>query len=164
MQRDFVDGALGTKEAAAIVPAVKAKLDSCRKDGWTVIFTRDTHPTHYMDTQEGKNLPVPHCIQGTPGWEIIPELSVEDSLVLDKPTFGSLGLVHYAAKCQDLDEIQLIGLCTDICVIFNALLLKAALPEVLIISVGCVLFEAGYPCYRLSVPDLPVSRNSGSHG
>ncbi len=130
MQKDFVDGALGTPEAVAIVSKVAEKLAACRAAGWRVVFTRDTHTEDYLNTQEGRNLPVPHCIRGTSGWEIIPELSTLDSLILDKPTFGSQELARYAAGLEELEEIELVGLCTDICVISNALLLKAAVPEV----------------------------------
>lgn len=130
MQKDFVDGALGTTEAAAIVPKVQEKLAHCLAEGWTVVFTRDTHTPDYLTTQEGRNLPVPHCIQGTPGWEIIPELTTDGCRILDKPTFGSEALARYVAGLQDLEEVQLVGLCTDICVISNALLIKAAAPEV----------------------------------
>ncbi|MCD8127860.1 MAG: cysteine hydrolase [Clostridiales bacterium] len=132
MQKDFVDGALGTSEAVAIVPRVQEKVVARQAAGWTVVFTRDTHTEQYLDTQEGRKLPVPHCIRGTPGWEIIPELSTQGCLILDKPSFGSLELARYAAQLGDLEEIELVGLCTDICVISNALLLKAAVPEVLI--------------------------------
>ncbi|MCD8217220.1 MAG: cysteine hydrolase [Clostridiales bacterium] len=130
MQKDFVDGALGTAEAVSIVPKVRDKILKCRAEGWTVVFTRDTHTEDYLETQEGKNLPVVHCVKGTPGWEIVPELPVEDSRIFDKVTFGSMELAQYAAGLSNLEAIQLIGLCTDICVISNALLLKAALPEV----------------------------------
>lgn len=125
-----MDGALGTPEAVAIVPKVRDKILKCRADGWMVIFTRDTHTEAYLKTQEGKKLPVIHCVKGTLGWEIVPELSVEDSSIFDKVTFGSMELAQYAAGLSDLEAIQLIGLCTDICVISNALLLKAALPEI----------------------------------
>ncbi|MCD7982289.1 MAG: cysteine hydrolase [Clostridiales bacterium] len=138
MQKDFVDGALGTSEAVAIVPKVRDKILECRAEGWIVVFTRDTHTEEYPETQEGKKLPVIHCIKGTPGWEIVPELSVEDSSIFDKSTFGSMELAQFAAGLPDLDAVLLIGLCTDICVISNALLLKAALPEVRIcVDAGC---------------------------
>ncbi|MCD7864882.1 MAG: cysteine hydrolase [Clostridiales bacterium] len=138
MQKDFVDGALGTVEAVAIVPKVRDKILKYRVEGWTVVFTRDTHTEEYLKTQEGKNLPVIHCVKGTPGWEIVPELPVEDSRIFDKVTFGSMELVQYAAELSNLEAIQLIGLCTDICVISNTLLLKAALPEVPIsVDAGC---------------------------
>ncbi len=130
MQKDFVDGSLGTAEAAAIVPRVRDKILKCRAEGRTVVFTRDTHKEEYLETQEGKNLPVIHCVKGTPGWEIVPELPVGDSKIFDKGTFGSIELAQYAAGLSDLEEVCLTGLCTDICVISNALLLKAALPEV----------------------------------
>ncbi|MCC2253331.1 cysteine hydrolase [Ruminococcus sp. CLA-AA-H200] len=136
MQNDFIDGALGTKEAEAIVPGVIQKI---RDFDGTVIATRDTHGEDYLNTEEGKNLPVVHCVKGTHGWEIqsgIKEalLAKPDSLVIDKPTFGSVELGEYVKKLNEsgdpVEEITLIGLCTDICVISNALLLKAYLPEV----------------------------------
>ena len=134
MQNDFIDGALGTKEAVAIVPTVKAKIENF--DG-TVLFTRDTHETCYMETQEGKNLPVPHCIRGTDGWQIRPELdALRKTEAIDKPTFGSKELGTILTEMNEKDEIgsiTLIGLCTDICVISNAMLVKAFLPEVPII-------------------------------
>ncbi len=132
MQNDFIDGALGTKEAVSIVPHVAQKLDKARKEGWAVVFTRDTHTEDYLNTQEGRNLPVPHCIVGTKGWEITEALAVEDATILDKPTFGSTKLAHYITRLPDLEEVCLVGLCTDICVISNAMLVKAALPEVLV--------------------------------
>ena len=130
MQNDFIDGALGTKEAQEIVGNVKAKIGEYRKNGDTVIFTRDTHGENYMDTQEGKNLPVPHCIKGTEGWEISPLLETGDSLIIDKPTFGSKELSEYLSGVEGLNEVELVGLCTDICVISNAMLIKAFMPEV----------------------------------
>ena len=130
MQNDFIDGALGTKEAEAIVENVKAKIELYRQNGDTVVFTRDTHEENYMDTQEGKKLPVPHCIKGSLGWEITKELDTSDSVIIDKPTFGSYELSDYAASLKNLTEIELIGLCTDICVISNAMLLKARLTEI----------------------------------
>ena len=130
MQNDFVDGVLGTAEARAILPAVVEKIRS--HDG-PVIFTRDTHQENYMDTQEGHNLPVPHCVRGTEGWEIIPELHpFVGQAPVDKPTFGSaeLGQVLKGLDREEpVEKITLIGLCTDICVISNALLAKAFLPE-----------------------------------
>ncbi len=130
MQNDFIDGALGTREAQAIVPKVAEKIKSW--DG-AVIFTRDTHYENYMQTQEGKKLPVPHCIKGTPGWEIADCLKPDENCaVIDKPSFGAVALGEYIKEnlCPDaLDGIELVGLCTDICVISNALLLKAFFPE-----------------------------------
>lgn len=131
MQNDFIDGALGTKEAVAIVPYVKEVIENF--DG-KVLFTRDTHFENYMDTQEGHNLPVPHCIKGTEGWEICPELKVlctEEPI--DKITFGSKELPDIVKEMSDLESITLIGLCTDICVISNAMILKAFYPETPII-------------------------------
>ncbi|MBR2079987.1 MAG: cysteine hydrolase [Clostridia bacterium] len=129
MQNDFIDGALGTKEAEAIVENVKSKIELYRQNGDTVIFTRDTHTEDYMNTQEGKNLPVPHCIKGSKGWEITEKLDTASDKIIDKPTFGSFELSDYVASLSDVEEIELIGLCTDICVISNAMLLKAKLTE-----------------------------------
>lgn len=134
MQNDFIDGALGTKEAIEIVPNVKKKIEEF--DG-TVFFTRDTHQKNYMDTQEGKNLPVEHCIEGTNGWEISDELKdLVKNPPIDKPTFGSSELGKMLSDLnskEEIESIELIGLCTDICVISNAMVIKAFLPEVPII-------------------------------
>lgn len=130
MQNDFIDGALGTKEAAEIVEKVAEKIVAARAEHAMVWFTRDTHEENYLETQEGKNLPVPHCIRGTKGWEISARLEVGDSPVIDKPTFGSTALMESIAGLSGVDEIELIGLCTDICVLSNAILLKARMPEV----------------------------------
>ncbi|MBQ9938377.1 MAG: cysteine hydrolase [Oscillospiraceae bacterium] len=134
MQNDFIDGALGTPEAVAIVPAVAEKIAEYRQNGDTVIFTRDTHFDNYMSTQEGANLPVPHCIKDTDGWNISPALDVDDSEIIDKPSFGSLELAEFVCEMNSdvggFEGIELIGLCTDICVISNAMILKATLPEV----------------------------------
>ena len=131
MQNDFIDGALGTPEAVAIVPKVREKI---RNFDGTVLFTRDTHGENYMETQEGKNLPVPHCIRGTEGWQIRPELEeLRVTEPIDKGTFGSDELGKILRDLNDGDPIgtiTVIGLCTDICVISNALLAKAFLPEV----------------------------------
>ena len=139
MQNDFINGALGTKEAEAIVPRVKERIESF--DG-TVIFTRDTHFDDYMQTQEGRNLPVPHCIKGTHGWEIRPELdALRRTQPIDKPTFGSSELGMRLAemnKADTISSVTLVGLCTDICVISNAMLIKAFLPETqIIVDAAC---------------------------
>lgn len=130
MQNDFIDGALGTKEAQATVNKVKEKIELYRKNGDMVVFTRDTHHSDYSETQEGRNLPVPHCIKGTDSWQISDKLCVGDSLIIDKPTFGSIELSDYIAKLDSVETIEIIGLCTDICVISNAMLLKAKMPEI----------------------------------
>ena len=131
MQNDFIDGALGTPEAVAIVPAAAEKI---RSFPGPVLFTRDTHTTDYLNTQEGRNLPVVHCVKGTPGWELRPELqALCKTAPIDKPTFGSakLGELLLSMDREDpIASVTLIGLCTDICVISNALLVKAFLPEV----------------------------------
>lgn len=146
MQKDFVDGALGTKEAQDIVPKVVEKI---RNFDGEVYYTRDTHEKNYLDTQEGKLLPVPHCILGTEGWELVPEIrKLAGDHIYNKPTFGSVELC-YGLKEAMLDEeveadgnliesITLVGLCTDICVISNAMLLKAFFPEVpVIVDASC---------------------------
>ena len=130
MQKDFIDGALGTKEAIAIVPEVAARLAQARADGETVVFTRDTHHADYLLTQEGRKLPVPHCLEGTDGWQIDAALAVEDAPVFDKPGFGSTALIEYLRSLPALEGVEFIGLCTDICVITNAMMTKGALPEV----------------------------------
>ena len=130
MQNDFIDAALGTKEAVAIVPKVAAKIAEYRRAGNQVVFTRDTHHEDYLQTQEGKKLPVVHCIEGTPGWQISGSLEVGDAKVFNKPSFGSMALADYVASLPGLEEIELVGLCTGICVISNACILKAKLPEV----------------------------------
>ena len=133
MQNDFIDGALGTPEAVAIVENVKAKILSYPKEN--VFATRDTHTDLYMDTQEGRNLPVPHCIRGSQGWEIRPDIAelIYSDHIIDKPTFGSTQLAKLMEILEHREEegieIELIGLCTDICVVSNALLIKATLPE-----------------------------------
>ena len=124
MQNDFIDMALGTKEAVAIVPAVKAKIEEYKNNGDEIIFTRDTHTENYLNTPEGKKLPVPHCIKGTKGWEIADGLYVEGAKIIDKPNFGWPNW-----KEETLEEVELIGLCTDICVVSNALIIKATFPD-----------------------------------
>ena len=141
IQKDFVDGALGTAEAAAMIPAAARKIKDF--DG-EIFVTLDTHFGDYMDTAEGKKLPVPHCIKGTDGWQLNDEiagaLEGRDFAVVEKNTFGSVdlpGLVAEAAGDEDF-ELELIGLCTDICVVSNALLLKASFPEVpIIVDAAC---------------------------
>lgn len=128
MQNDFIDGALGTPEAASIVPYVKEIIESF--DG-KVLFTRDTHFADYMDTQEGKNLPVPHCIKDTDGWRIRRELdALRKTPAIDKITFGSKDLVDILKGEPFIESITFVGLCTDICVISNVMLTKAFFPEI----------------------------------
>ena len=124
MQNDFINMALGTPEAMAIVPKVKEKIDSYIAKGDEIIFTRDTHFTDYLQTTEGKKLPVPHCIKGTKGWEIADGLYVEGCKIIDKPNFGWPNW-----KDEVLEDVELIGLCTDICVVSNALIIKATFPD-----------------------------------
>ena len=128
MQVDFITGALGSELATAIVPNVVEKVKSF--DG-TIIFTRDTHFENYMNTQEGKNLPVPHCIKDSDGWQICDELKPYAKNIVDKLTFGSIDLPDLLRSFgEPIEHIELCGLCTDICVISNAMVIKAAFPEV----------------------------------
>ncbi len=137
MQKDFVDGALGTPEAVAIVPAVADKIRSYADRGDPIFVTRDTHGEDYLQSQEGKNLPVIHCVRGTPGWELDGTVAAAlppYAVMVDKPTFGSVKLPEligqYAAENgAENVHAEIIGLCTDICVVSNALLLKAHFPE-----------------------------------
>lgn len=131
MQNDFIDGALGTKEAQAVIPRIEAKIVASKKDtsvSTDLIFTQDTHGENYLDTQEGQKLPVPHCIKDTKGWNICRQLLPYTlfATILEKPTFGSTDLI---AETAEYDRIVLMGVCTDICVISNAMLLKAFYPE-----------------------------------
>lgn len=128
MQNDFVNGCLGSAEACAIVSNVKEKILEYQKNGDAIIFTRDTHDENYLQSQEGKYLPVPHCIRGTEGWEIVDGLEVENCQYIDKPNFGwtQWDIINPA----DTEAIELIGVCTDICVVSNALILKAMYPEI----------------------------------
>lgn len=140
MQRDFISGALGSAEAHAIVPAVAARIRRAKEEGTAVVFTLDTHEEDYMTTREGRFLPVPHCIRGTEGWTLELEIAKECArgmLSFEKPTFGSTALAHHVAALA-IDKgaiegkgmtVELCGVCTDICVVSNAMLIKAALPE-----------------------------------
>ncbi|MDE6950395.1 MAG: cysteine hydrolase [Lachnospiraceae bacterium] len=133
MQNDFIDGSLGTKEAQAIVENVKKKIAEYRKRGDEIIFTRDTHQENYLDTPEGKKLPVKHCICGTKGWGIAEGLEVPGCSYIDKPTFGWTRWNE-----RNFEKIELVGLCTDICVVSNALILKAMFPDAEItVDAGC---------------------------
>lgn len=125
MQNDFIDGSLGTKEAVAIVGNVKKKIEEYAAAGNEIIFTRDTHHADYLNTNEGKHLPVEHCIEGTDGWKIAEGLEVAGAIYIDKPSFGYTDWAKYK-----LEEVELVGLCTDICVVSNALIIKAVYPEI----------------------------------
>lgn len=127
MQVDFITGALGSKDAEAIVPRV---VEIVKGFNGRVIFTRDTHGEDYLSTREGRHLPVAHCVRGTAGHEICPELRPYAECVIDKETFGSVDLSDVIRGYgEEIEEIMLLGLCTDICVISNAMLLKAEFPE-----------------------------------
>lgn len=131
MQNDFITGTLGTPEAQAIVPAVAARIEAERAAGAMLVFTRDTHGCDYMQTLEGKLLPVQHCERGGEGWALAPEIAplAEGALILDKPTFGCVALPELLRPHVSPDtEFLLLGLCTDICVVSNALLLRAYFP------------------------------------
>ncbi len=143
MQKDFIDGALGTKEAQAAVAPAAEKIRRRRAEGWRILATLDTHGENYPDTAEGKKLPVPHCIHGTEGWQLNPVIreALGDAGTVEKPTFGSIRLpelVREGMEAGDTLTVELIGLCTDICVVSNALLLKAFFPEAaILVDAGC---------------------------
>ena len=124
MQNDFIDMALGTKEAVAIVPKVRAKIEEYVKNGDEIIYTRDTHGENYLDTPEGEKLPVPHCIRGTKGWGIYDGLYVDGCKIIDKPTFG-----WKEWNAEKLENVEIVGLCTDICVVSNAMIIKTFFPD-----------------------------------
>lgn len=131
-QNDFVSGVLGSPEAQEAVPCI---VDKVKNFPGIVIFTRDTHDENYLESQEGEMLPVVHCVKETNGWNIIPDLfsSAEESLIIDKPSFGSIELADYLKeqnKIDPIESIELVGFCTDICVISNSLILKAAFPDI----------------------------------
>ena len=128
MQNDFIGGTLGTKEAEAVVPAVAARIKRAKADGDEILFTRDTHGDDYPASAEGKKLPVAHCLRGTYGWQIDGRLDADGAKILDKPSFGSVALGEYV-RSGGYSEIELVGVCTDSCVISNALLVKAFSPE-----------------------------------
>ena len=126
MQNDFIDGSLGTKEAQAIVPNVKKKIEEYKARGDEIIFTRDTHGKKYLETNEGKHLPVEHCIRGTYGWAVSNDIGgFFGHKVIDKVTFG-----YFAWGAYNLEQVEIIGLCTDICVVTNALIIKTLYPEI----------------------------------
>ena len=124
MQNDFIDMALGTAEAVKILPNVKAKIAEYQKNGDEIIYTRDTHDKNYLETPEGKKLPIPHCIKGTKGWEIADGLYIDGCKIIDKPNFGWPNWNN-----ETLEDVEIIGLCTDICVVSNALIIKTTFPN-----------------------------------
>lgn len=125
MQNDFIDGSLGTKEAQVIVPNVKRKIEEYKARGDEIIFTRDTHYNNYLTTNEGQHLPVEHCIYKTDGWQIADGLEVENCQIINKCSFGWTHWNHF-----NFEQVEIVGLCTDICVVSNALILKAMHPEI----------------------------------
>ncbi len=138
MQNDFINGALGTKEAVSIVGNVVKKIKEHESKEAEIIFTMDTHDEEYLETQEGKNLPVEHCIKGTYGWELHPEIKqaidISRYRIYEKGTFGSDNLAKdlFEGKYKDIDQIEIVGVATDICVLTNAILTKTFMPETLI--------------------------------
>lgn len=128
MQNDFISGSLGTKEALLIVDNVIEKIKQYEKNNNIILFTKDTHSSDYLTTIEGIKLPVIHCVKNTFGWEIPNEILRDHKLIFEKETFGSTTLVDYL-KTLEFDEVELIGICTDICVISNAMLIKANFPN-----------------------------------
>lgn len=127
MQNDFITGPLGTPEAQAIVPNVKKKIEEYKARGDKIIYTMDTHDEHYLSTNEGKHLPVEHCIKGTHGWETADDLDLENCFYLNKFTFGWPRWDMVISYDSDA-EIEIVGVCSDICVVSNALILKSQFP------------------------------------
>lgn len=142
MQNDFVTGSLGSPGAQAIIPNIEKKIMNYFRDGEDeVIFTRDTHSENYLTTMEGKNLPVKHCIYGSDGWQIVPELkylSKRADDVVNKESFGYNDWIDEIGYHEYVESIELVGVCTDICVVSNALILKTLYPEVeIIVDASC---------------------------
>lgn len=143
MQKDFLNGSLATEEALRIIPAVERKIKEYKLRGDEIIFTRDTHTDDYLNTNEGRHLPIVHCVKNTDGWEIPKFLDIPECEHIDKPTFGwdSWDLVISESgdlKERHFEEIEIVGVCTDICVVSNALILKALFPEIKIsVDAGC---------------------------
>ena len=131
VQNDFIDGALGSEQSQKVIPNIVNKIKEY--DPWNVYLTRDTHYENYLDTQEGRNLPIAHCIEGSDGWQLRPEVAeaAGKAMIIDKPTFGCnrLAGILMSERAQESLEIEIIGLYTDVCVVSNALLFKAAMPE-----------------------------------
>ena len=142
MQVDFVTGALGFPEAETIVPRIAQKIHDYRQQGWEILFTMDTHSETYLDTQEGKRLPVPHCLRDTPGWQLCGEIAAcrqPQDRCFCKPEFGSGELFDYLRGQDPYEEIELVGLVTNLCVLSQAVLVKTAQPEAtLVVDAGCV--------------------------
>ncbi|MDD7348196.1 MAG: cysteine hydrolase [Clostridiales bacterium] len=140
MQNDFITGPLGNKECQSIVETLKAEIEKKEAEGYEILFTKDTHGKDYLETQEGKNLPIPHCIEGSKGWEIIPELAeyARGENVLCKGSFGDVNIGNFVERAAGgvPEEIIITGVCTDICVISNSIILKAFFPETPIKVIG----------------------------
>lgn len=136
MQNDFITGSLGSKEAESIVPVVTAKIKKHQAAGGEIIFTLDTHGEDYLNTLEGKALPVPHCIKGSFGHELSTALGSGKAILIEKPTFGNL---KWGSVMKDGDELEICGLCTDICVVSNALILRTKFPnsKIIVDSAAC---------------------------
>ena len=130
MQNDFVTGSLANPDAEAIIPGIAKKIAEYEKNGDRIIFTRDTHKANYLETPEGKALPVPHCINGTKGWLVVDELNHPECEHINKPTFGYRYWEYDLGDMPKIDEIELVGTCTDICVLSNAIILKTQFPNV----------------------------------
>lgn len=136
MQNDFVTGVLGSNQASDIVSCVVDKVQEYRMLGYPIVYSRDTHTDNYMSTQEGKYLPIVHCVLGTNGHDIIPQLDTQGAVVIDKYTFGCIQLADKVAELVQIHNcstIEVCGVCTDICVVSNALILKAKLPDIKIV-------------------------------
>lgn len=137
MQRDFVHGALGTAQARDLLPRMERKIEKAEDEGVSLAYTMDTHQPDYLRTQEGKKLPLIHCVEGTEGWALCAELSplLDGAKAFHKPSFGSVELGEYV-KNEDFDTVELVGVCTGICVLSNAVLIKAYAPGTEIVVDG----------------------------
>lgn len=132
-QNDFVSGTLGTPEAQLLFPFMEAKIKEYRDAGHPVVFTRDTHYEEtYLSSQEGRNLPILHCLKDTWGWQVTDGIDTDGSLIIDKEAFGVANIGEYVA--EDIEQVEIVGICTDICVVSNALILKSQRPELPIIT------------------------------
>lgn len=182
MQHDFVRGSLGTPEAVEIIPRVCGKMRTAIENGMELCFTLDTHREDYLNTQEGKNLPVVHCMEGTDGWKLEKELEellfstenlispqefyeggTENIKVFRKEIFGSVSLAEYIKELYQKDdnlEVELVGLCTDICVVSNAILLKSFLPELKIVVDASCCAGVTVESHRMALETLKMCQVS----
>lgn len=155
-QNDFVCGSLGFAGAELLEPIILGKIERCRAEGGQVIFTLDTHGEDYLDTSEGRKLPVVHCVDGTEGHRLygrVADAVTENDIVIKKPSFGSLALADLLQRCG-FGEVELCGLVTDICVLSNAVIAKAALPEAKIVVDGSACGSADPEAHKRALASM----------